>query len=484
MLSPKFAHILQNTEVISSTKHRPSAIGMSNISSVSSMNQVFQYVSENENQAVEQLIKLARQPSVSAKGEGIVECAKMVQDMLSDAGASTRLLEVEGANPVVTGEIRSKKNPKKTILFYNHYDVQPPEPLELWESPPFEPAIRDGKIYGRGVADDKAELVGRLKLTEAFLRASGDVPCNFKFLFEGEEEVGSPNLRTFKKNFPESFKADGVIWEFGSVDKNERPEITLGVKGILYVELTAKNATRDAHSSLAAVIDNPAWRLVEALNTLKKGDRILIPGWTDDVRPFSKKEIQLLRKQPSDVESELKSEYEIKKFIGGMRGLEVRKALAGKPTCTICGLTSGYSGPKSKTVLPKEAVAKIDFRLVPDQDSEKLLKKLRRHLDSKGFRDVQITFAECEDPKRTSPEEPISKAAIEAAKAVHGKQPVTKVSAAGTGPMFLFDAPAVCIGGGYVSTRAHAPNENARIDLFVKSMKWVAETVNLFAKDV
>jgi len=444
------------------------------------MKQIFDYLSENESREVEQLLRLARQPSVSATGQGITECATLVRQMLEEVGASTKLLEIEGANPMVTGEIHSKANPNKTMLFYNHYDVQPPEPLELWDSPPFEPVIKDGKIYGRGVADDKAELVGRLQLTEAFLKTLGDVPCNFKFLFEGEEEVGSSNLHAYKKNYPEAFQSDAVIWEFGSVDKNERPEITLGVKGILYVELTAKNASRDAHSSIAAVIDNPAWRLVEALNTLKKGDKILIPGWMDDIRPFNKNEIQLLEKQPS-VESELKSEYGIKQFIGGMKGLEVKKALAGKPTCTICGLTSGYNGPKSKTILPKEAVAKLDFRLVPDQDASKLRGKLRRHLDNKGFKDIMFTFVEEEDPKRTSPDEPLARAAVEAAKEVHGKQPVTMVSAAGTGPMFLFEAPAVCIGGGYPSTRAHAPNENARIDLFVKSMKWVAETVNLYA---
>ena len=444
------------------------------------MKQIFDYISENESREVEQLVKLARQPSVSATGQGIAECATMVREMLEEVGASTKLLEIEGASPVVTGEIHSRKNPSKTLLFYNHYDVQPPEPLDLWESPPFEPTIRNGVIYGRGVADDKAELVGRLQLTKAFLQTLGDIPCNFKFLFEGEEEVGSSNLHAYKRKDPEAFKSDAVVWEFGTVDKNERPEIILGVKGILYVELTARNATRDAHSSIAAVIDNPAWRLVEALNTLKKGDKILIPGWTEDVRPFNKQELQLLEKQPS-VESELKSEYGVKQFIGGMKGLDVKKALAGKPTCTICGLTSGYSGPKSKTVLPKEAQAKIDFRLVPDQDAGKLLKKLRRHLDAKGFKDVQFTFVEEENPKRTSPDAMIARAAVEAAKIVHGKQPVTMVSAAGTGPMYLFEGPAVCIGGGYPSTRAHAPNENARIDLFVKSMKWVAETVSLFA---
>lgn len=164
-----------------------------------------------------------------------------------------------------------------------------------------------------------------------------------------------------------------------------------------------------------------------------------------------------------------------------MKGLEIKKALAGKPTSTICGIHSGYSGPKSKTILPKDALAKIDFRLVPDQDANKLLKKLRRYLDSKGFRDIQFTFVERENPKRTSPDEPIAMAAMRAAKDIHGKPPVTIVSAAGTGPMFLFEAPAVAIGGGYPSTKAHAPNENARIDLFEKSMKWVAETVSFFA---
>ncbi len=448
------------------------------------MKQVFGYINQNIDQAVEQLKTLVRQPSVSAKGEGLRECAEMTKKMFEDLGASPEILEIEGASPIITGEIKSRKNPKKTILFYNHYDVQPPEPIELWASPPFEPKVEDGKIYGRGAADDKAELVGRLKLTEAFLKTTGDVPCNFKFLFEGEEEIGSIHLHEYRKKYPEAFRSDAVIWEFGSVDREERPEVTLGVKGILYVELTVRGASRDAHSSIAAVVENPAWRLIGALNTLKKGDKILIPGWLSNVRPFTKKELQLLKKEPVlSVEKELKEEYGVKKFIGGMRGLDVVKALRGKPTCTICGLNSGYTGPKSKTVLPKEAMAKIDFRLVPDQASGKLLKKLRTHLDRKGYRDVEITFAEGEDPRRTSPEDPIARAASEAARAVHGKEPIVLVSAAGTGPMYLFDAPAVAIGGGYPSSRAHAPNENARIDLFVKSMKWVADTVNRYANE-
>ncbi len=446
-----------------------------------SMEQVFRYVGENKDRFVENLAMLVRQPSVAAKHEGIEECAGIVHDMLSRTiNADAKVLKLEGASPLVTAEIKSKSNPGKTVTLYNHYDVQPAEPLDLWDSPPWEPVIRDGKLYGRGAADDKAELVGRLALTESFLKTRDDVPCNFRFVFEGEEEIGSINLHKYKKEDPELFRGDGVVWEFGSVDARERPVVTLGVKGILYVELTSTNANRDAHSSLAAVVENPAWRLVHALDTLKQGERILIPGWYEDVRKFTPSELQLLREQESE-EGELKKELGIKGFIGGMTGLELKKALAGKPTCTICGMISGYTGPGSKTVLPKEASAKIDFRLVPDQKPAKLEKLLRSHLNKKGYRDVLVTYSEGEPASRTSHQDPIAQAAIRAAQSVHEKKPVVQVSSAGTGPMFLFDAPCVAIGGGYPSSRAHSPNENARLDLFVKGMKWVAETIDRFA---
>jgi acetylornithine deacetylase/succinyl-diaminopimelate desuccinylase-like protein len=444
------------------------------------MKEVFDYIDSNKDRSIEALKHLIKQPSVSARGEGIRECAKLVKEMIENLEAKVELLDIGEGSPVVFGEIRSKKNPGKTVLFYNHYDVQPPEPLDLWDSPPFEPRMEDGKIYGRGAADDKAELVGRLKVAEAFLESTKDVPCNFKFLIEGEEEIGSIHLHRYVKKYPDAFKANGVIWEFGGVDAKERPQVTLGVKGILYVELTCKNAKMDAHSSLAAIVDNPAWRLTWALNALKQDEKILIPGWYEDVRPFTRKELELLQKQPYEEEAE-KEELGIRRFVDGMKGVELRKALAGKPTCTICGLYSGYTGPASKTVLPKEAMAKIDFRLVPDQDPKKLLRILRTHLNKKGFRDVEITFSEGEKPARTSPDDPIVKAAARSAKNVHKKNPVILVSSAGTGPMYLFKAPCIAIGGGSPFSKAHAPNEHIRIDLFVKGMKWVAETVNRFS---
>ena len=446
------------------------------------MKQVFDFIDSNKESAIEALKTLVSQPSVAATGEGIRECANLVKEMLEELGANPKVYDIENGNPVVTGEIRSRKNPGKTVLFYNHYDVQPPEPLELWKTPPFVPTIKEDKLYGRGVADDKAELIGRLKLTEAFLKVTDDIPCNFKFLFEGEEEVGSVHLAEYSRKYPDIFKADAVIWEFGSVDPKGRPIVSLGVKGILYVQLTATNATTDAHSSLGVIVENPAWRLVGALNTLKRNDKILIPGWYYDVRPFTRKELNLIEAAPFEATT-LKKELGIRRFIKDMDVMEAKMALAGKPTCTICGLNSGYTGAGSKTVLPREAFAKIDFRLVPDQDPDVLVRKLKGHLIKQGYQDIKVTYAQGEKAKRTSSDERIAASAREAATEVYEKKPVVQVTSPGTGPMFVFKAPCVAIGGGYSFSRAHAPNENVRLDLFVKGMKWVAGTVNRFAKN-
>lgn len=445
-----------------------------------SMKDVFDSVDANVDRATQMLVRLVSQPSVAATGLGIGECSKLVFGLLEELGARPKIYDVGEGSPVVTGEVKSKSNPSKTVLFYNHYDVQPPEPLDLWETPPFQPTVRDGKMYGRGVSDDKAELVGRLNLTKAFLEAMGDLPCNFKFLFEGEEEIGSVHLHEYLKRFPEIFRADSVVWEFGGVDPKDRPNVVLGVKGILYVELTAKHAKRDAHSSLGAIVDNPAWRLVGALNSIKQGDKIVVPGWYDAVKPLTKDELAVIKAQPYEAQA-VRRDLGIARFIGGMGTEEAKKALVNKPTCTICGMSSGYTGKGSKTVLPSEAMAKIDFRLVPEQDPRDLHRKLVGHLAKRGYRDVKVTYSEGEPAKRTSFKAPISVAAQQGASEVFGVKPVVTISSAGTGPMFLFEAPCVAIGGGNPFSHAHAPNENLRLDLFVKGMKWVAATVGRFA---
>lgn len=223
---------------------------------------------------ISDLQTLIRQPSVSAKKQGLNECARLVSLIMVKAGIKSEVLNLDyydgnqkkEAAPIVYGEVRSKANPNaKTILFYHHYDVQPEEPVEFWEADPFSGKVEGNYIYGRGSSDDKGELITRIKAVEYFLKKTGDVPCNIKFIVEGEEEIGSVNIEKYLSKYRQKLAADGVIWEFGYVDEKNRPIISLGMKGLLYVELIARGPSRDVHSSLAVLIENPAWRLVQAL---------------------------------------------------------------------------------------------------------------------------------------------------------------------------------------------------------------------------
>ncbi len=317
--------------------------------------------------------------------------------MLTSRGFKTEIVDTAGA-PVVYAERHGRSN--KTLLFYNHYDVQPPEPLDLWESPPFEPTLRDGKLYARGVSDDKGHLVSRLYAIDALLACDGELPCNIKFIVEGEEEVSSIHLKDFVLTHLDKLKADACIWEFGGVDHHEVPVQYLGLRGICYVELFVETAKIDVHSGIGgSIFPNAAWRLVWALASLKGEDeRIRIPGHYDSVRPPSERDRKLFEALP-ETSDEYKTRYGVDHFLRGLTGgLELKLAEVFEPTCTICGLTSGYQGEGSKTVLPSRASAKVDFRLVPDQTPDQVLKSLRTHLDKVGFPDVQIKFLGGEEP--------------------------------------------------------------------------------------
>ena len=435
---------------------------------------------------VKELQTLIRQPSISATGTGINECASLVKELLERRGISSTILKIENANPLVYGEARSK-GAKKTLLFYNHYDVQPPEPIELWKHDPFSGDIDDGRVYGRGAADDKGEIISRLAVADSFLDYLDQLGLNFKFVIEGEEEIGSQNLLAYARQNKEMFSADSGIWEFGGVDTKGRPVVRLGMKGLLYVELSAKGPKRDLHSSLAAIVESPVWRLVKALNTLKDSeDDITIPGWYDRIRPLFDYERSLLEKYPFDEEG-AKSSYGISSFINNLTGFELKKKLITMPTCNICGIWAGYTGKGSKTVLPSEARAKIDFRLVPEQDPEELKILLRKHLDSKGFSDIEIDYMEGERAARVNPKEPISLAAIKAASQVYATEGFVEISSSATGPLYIFTdelkIPCVAIGTGHPDDAQHSPNESKRIDSFIKGTKWVAQTVYNYATD-
>lgn len=432
---------------------------------------------------ISDLQALIRQPSVSAKNEGIEQCARLVAKMLKKSGIKSEILRLKGVAPLVYGEIKSKKNPNKTILFYNHYDVQPAEPFDLWDDPPFSGVVRGNKIFGRGSADDKGELITRIKAVEAFLQQTDDVPCNVKFVIEGEEEIGSAHVEQYLRKYQKKFACDGVIWEFGYVDAKSRPIIGLGMKGLLYVELTAKESVRDAHSSLAVIIKNPAWRLVDALKTLRDpSGKILIKDWYREVTPFSKSDLELLSKEPFD-ESGFKSEYGISEFVNNKKGIAVKKALAGDPTCNIAGMISGYTLQGAKTVLPSSATVKIDFRLVPKMDPKKQMMRLRSHLKEHGFSDIQIKMYHGEAASRTDPTSPFVENVKAAAKSSFGSY-VVNVSNAGTGPMHSFasvlKAPCISIGSTYMFARIHSPNEFARIDLLKKTTKCMCHILDKF----
>jgi acetylornithine deacetylase/succinyl-diaminopimelate desuccinylase-like protein len=442
------------------------------------------FLASNLGASLLELGRLVAQPSISAQNLGLKETAALVADMLRARGFAAKIYSTAGA-PVVVAERKGKSD--KTLLFYNHYDVQPPEPLELWESPPFKPEIRDGKMYGRGISDDKGHLVARLFALDALL-AEGELPCNVKFIVEGEEETASVNLAKFIHENTELLKADACVWEFGGVDHTDTPMQYLGLRGIQYVELTVDLLSTDVHSGLGgSIFPNAAWRLVWALNTLKGADeRILVPGFYDDVKSPSIRDRELMSAL-ADVTEEYKARYGVPYFLKGIKGGdELKLEEVFSPTCTICGLTSGYQGPGSKTVLPARASAKVDFRLIPDQDPKDILAKLRAYLDSNGFTDIKITDLGGDAPARTDPDDPFIKVVVDAAKDVYDK-PMTLVPlVGGSGPSHPFvhelGLPVATAGMGYPDTRTHAPNENIRIDLYLKHARHMARVVREFAK--
>ncbi len=443
------------------------------------------YLESHLDESIAELSQLVAQPSVGAQNLGMKECAALVAGMLRKRGFTAEIMPTgnefsEGA-PVVLGERKGKSD--KTLLFYNHYDVQPPEPLELWETPPFEPSLREGKLFGRGVSDDKGHILARLFAIDALLNELSELPCNVKFILEGEEETSSLHLHDFVRQNKERLKADACIWEFGGVDHEETPVQYLGLRGICYVELSVETASTDVHSGLGgSIFPNAAWRLVWALNTLKGPDeRIRIPGHYDNVKPPSARDRELMAALP-EIANEYKTRYDLKNFVRGLTGgVELRLAEVFEPTCTICGLTSGYQGSGSKTVQPAQASAKVDFRLVPDQTPEEILAKLRAHLDAEGFEDVQIEYLGGEPPARTDPNDPFIKLVVETAGEVYGApmQLVPLVGGSGPNAPFIHDLglPVATAGLGYPDTRAHAPNENIRLDLYLKHAKHMARVM-------
>jgi acetylornithine deacetylase/succinyl-diaminopimelate desuccinylase-like protein len=455
------------------------------------MQDIFRHIDDHLDDSLATLTELCRLPSVSAQGTAIDETAEHVSGLLRALGFETRILPKPalsgaegppGAQPVVYAEHGGRSS--RTLMFYDHYDVQPAEPLELWSSPPFEPAVRGGKLYGRGICDNKGNIAARLAALRAWKEVRGQLPCAVKFCIEGDEEIGSPQMEEFVEEQRELLAADACLWEGGGVTWDGVPEMVLGVKGLLYVELEANTVNRDAHSSYGTVLPNAAWRLAWALSSIKGPDeRVLIDGFYDAVRAATAEERVTVEAMPSE-EADMLKTYGIDEALTGVRGVDYRLRHLFEPTATIDGLTSGYEGEGPKTVLPARAMAKMDFRLVPDQDPDDIFAKLGRHLEYHGFDDITLRNLSGERPARTPVTDPFVGIVRQAVEDIYGHEPVIVPTMAGTGPLYPFIAtlglPTADIGIGYPDVRAHAPDENIRIEDYRRGTKAIAALLRRF----
>jgi acetylornithine deacetylase/succinyl-diaminopimelate desuccinylase-like protein len=413
------------------------------------------------------LLEFLRIDTTSAKGKG-AEGAKWLRDFMQDRGVNAELIPWPNANPYVIGEINVGSD--RTLLIYNHYDVQPAEPLDKWDSDPFNPVVKDGRIYARGIADDKGTLMARLlKVIE--LWKAGELKVNVKFVYEGEEEIGSPHAFEFLSKFRERLRGDWLLWEGSGRAPNGAPEVVLGVKGLLYVEVRARTA-KDLHSMYSPVADNPMWRIVYFLSEVRRPDGYVnLPGFYDKVRWLSREELEYLNLDPELLAKAINQE--VKDGLAYVR-------LVSMPSLNIDGALTGYTGEGSKTVIPSYAFVKLDFRLVPDQDPEEVFKELGEVASKYGLELVKLGSVR---PFRTPMSSRIAQALIRAAERVYGARPVVMPNSPGTGPMESFSRALgikeIADGAGVVNydSNIHSFNENAPVEDYYLAMKWAEEMI-------
>jgi len=437
-------------------------------------NKISEVVKKNEKMEIDCLRNLIGFPTCYNKNHDMKPIIKKLTEEFEKRGYQVQLFPTTGA-PVVVAEMN--RGMDKTLLFYNHYDVQPEEPLEEWKSSPYNLTVKNERLYGRGVSDNKGQLVANLFGVQAAFEAGYEPKCNIRFIIEGEEEAGSLHLGEFCKAHPELLKSDGCVWEEASAATNQRSEIYAGVKGDVYFELHAKGFHIDAHSGHAPIVINPAWRLVWALSTLKnQNEEILIDGYYDDVIQPRREELQLFEKYPPELIEQYRQLYKTEKFLLGREGIEFWKELTLRPTCTICGILTGWTGPGSKTVIGKEAMAKVDFRLVPNQGVERVQKLLREHLSKHGFSDIEIKLLSGYEPSRTPIDHRFIQLLARLSKEFSGIDPVLIPSSPGSGPAYLFGdyTPWASCGTFDPESNIHAPNESMRLNDFKSMTAFVA----------
>lgn len=444
------------------------------------MKKISDYVDSNKDKLVAELQTFLRQPSISTENIGMEECTEMIQEELRKLELDTEMLKIEGAFPAVYGTTK-EKGKKKELFVYGHYDVQSPDPVDKWTSDPFSAEIRDGHIYARGATDDKGNLFANIKAAEALKAVLGYVPAGLKFFFEGEEEVGSPNLEAYLSKYADILKADACVLCDRGVHESGRPQMYLGNKGILSVEIKAKRAKRDVHSGHAPLISNAVWDLVRLLNSMKNEfDEITIDGYTSNVNQPSEEEIELLKSVPFDKE-DFKKKYGIKEILGKEEDeIEILKRLLYTPTCNISGIKGGWAGERGKTIVPCEAWVRLDMRLVKNQTLEEAKEKIAKFVENSPYGDFELKMHGNNEPYQISPQHELVKLAIDVTEKVYGSAPVVWPLLDGSGPMCIFPK---CTGGEnfiiglgapFSTANTHAPDENISIDQYLTGIKCMA----------
>ncbi|MGH7265267.1 MAG: M20/M25/M40 family metallo-hydrolase, partial [Candidatus Rokuibacteriota bacterium] len=371
-----------------------------------------------------------------------------------------------------------------TMILYNHYDVQPVDPLAEWKHKPFEPVVAEGNLYARGVADTKGNVVAQALAQAAVREVTGALPVNLRFMVEGEEEVGSPHLPAFAKKHPALFRGDGATIEASGHTPAGVPEVYMGSKGILYCELRVRTAEVDQHSSLASVLPNPVWRLLAALRAIRDDrGRVLVPGFYDGIAKPTREGLEHLRRNPFDPAVYRKTYGATDVFGGGTR-LGRLKAYVYNPTCNIDGIYSGFIGDGSKTINPAHAKVKLDFRLLPGQRPQRILGSLRAHLRRKGFRDVEVIPHSIFEPGASPISSRLGRTTLAACREVYARAPAVYPWIGGSSSTWFYTSrgtPALLPPGvGYSGSRIHAPNEHIRLADARRAIKGFAALMMLF----
>lgn len=438
------------------------------------------YVDRHARNFAERLQALCRMPSVAARGTGMRAMVEAVEQAMQRVGIGTRLFKMGTGYPIIYGECGSGPS----YLIYGHYDVQPVGHLTDWTVGPFSGSILDGKLYARGAANSKGDLLARLVAVEAYQKTFGKLPISLRFIVEGEDGLGSPNLFKFTSEHTDLLAAKGCLWDEGYRDTKERPVISLGFKGITFLELRAHGARSDLHSKWGAIVPNPAWRLVQALATITSPKGVItIDGFSSHLAPINADDAEALKAIELD-EVGLKKEFRIGGWVRSMKGAALVKEHIFGPTCTICGIQTGHTDAGAKTVLPSTAMARLDFRLVPDLTPSLILQLLRAHLDLRGFKDIEIIELGSAPLAKASATSRVARSVIEPALEVYGTAPLVYPMDPSSGPVGAVcgvsspATPVASFGVSYAGSNPHGPDENIRLDDFLLSVKFIGRVIS------